>query len=226
MIDASPAATICATIDPEPVSSGDCPNFEDLDAFVQHQESLRCQAAIVASPPSTHRDLVVRLLDLGLAVLCEKPFATNLDDAREMLAAAERCGRPLVLASKFRFTAPVLAARTWIADGRIGELIAYENVFSAPVNMAGRWNSDPTIAGGGVLQDNGPHAADLARALCGPIESVVATRPRPVQDLAVEDGIRLLFRFDNGPSARATCPGRSPLRGRNSPFSAETGAPC
>lgn len=195
-IDAENGAKLAATIDPTTATSG--AHFASIEEFVHAQDALRCQAAIVASPPKTHRDLVERLLDLGLSVLCEKPFATSTDDAEAMLAAADRSNCSLVLASKFRFTPPVQAAQTWIADGRIGEPIAYENVFSAPIDMAERWNADPEIAGGGVLQDNGPHAADLARALCGPIASVVASTTRPVQKLRVEDGIRLMFRFESG----------------------------
>jgi predicted dehydrogenase len=56
------------------------------------------QGVIVATPPDTHRDIVLRCLEAGKDVLCEKPLALTWDDCRAMLDAAESLGRRLVVA--------------------------------------------------------------------------------------------------------------------------------
>jgi len=102
------------------------------------------------------------------------------------------------MASKFRYVDDVIKAKALVEAGLLGRLVFYENAFCAYVDMRGRWNSDPAIGGGGVLIDNGTHSLDLARYLLGPLRDVQAQRGRPVQDLAVEDTVRVLFRTDGG----------------------------
>jgi predicted dehydrogenase len=58
----------------------------------------RVDGVIVATPPDTHRDIVLRCLEAGKDVLCEKPLALTWDDCRAMLDAADRAGLRLVVA--------------------------------------------------------------------------------------------------------------------------------
>ena len=138
-------------------------------------------AAIVSTPPVTHRNVAITLLEAGLHVLCEKPFAIGRRSAYEMAETAKRCSRVLTMATKFRFVNDLTIARDAITAGKIGTLYRISNVFASPVDMSGRWNIDPEISGGGVLIDNGTHSVDIMRYVLGPIESVRAvesTKPR------------------------------------------------
>src|SRR5690606_16653020 len=112
--------------------------------------------------------------------------------------AARRAGRTLMMASKFRYVADVLAARELVADGLIGRLLLFENAFRSRVDMSGRWHADPAIAGGGVLIDNGCHSVDVARLLCGPLARIQAQFAAPAQPLEVEDTARILFESEGG----------------------------
>ena len=172
------------------------PAFATLDQALDAPD--RAAAAIVLTPPRDHETLAVQLLQHGLHVLCEKPLAPTVAGARRMLDAAARRGRRLMMGSKFRYTADVTAARQLLDAGRCGDLVLYENVFCSHVDMTRRWNSDPTVSGGGVLIDNGCHSVDLARYLLGPIARVQAQFGRPVQPLSVEDTARLLFTSHEG----------------------------
>jgi len=131
-------------------------------------------AAIVSTPPNTHRDVATSLLEAGVHVLCEKPFAIGRANARAMADTAKRCGRVLTMATKFRFVNDLTIARDAIAAGKIGTLYRVHNVFSSPVDMTGRWNLEPESSGGGVIIDNGTHSVDIMRYILGPIESVRA----------------------------------------------------
>ncbi len=149
-------------------------------------------AAIVSTPPVTHRDVTIALLEAGVHVLCEKPFALERRNAYEMAETAKRCGRVLTMATKFRFVNDLTIARDAIAAGKIGTLYRVTNVFASPVDMSGRWNTDPAFSGGGVIIDNGTHSVDIMRYILGPIESVRAiesTKERAYP--AVEDTGRI-----------------------------------
>jgi predicted dehydrogenase len=64
--------------------------------------------------------------------------------------------------------------------------------------MSRRWNSDPGIAGGGVLIDNGTHTVDIVRYFLGPIDAVEASEGKRIQGLPVEDTARLFVRTVSG----------------------------
>jgi len=169
-----------------------CSSAEEL--LLEH----RVDAVLVCSPPSSHEGIATLALESGKHVLCEKPLAPECDAALRMLATAEQTGRHLMMASKFRYVADVQAASKLVAEGFLGDVVLYQNVFCSRVPMAGRWNSDPAVSGGGVLIDNGAHAADLAQLLVGKIARVMARFAPRVQAVPVEDTVRVLFEAESG----------------------------
>lgn len=190
-----PHVAITALVESDPAARArladeDVAVLADLDELLERDD---VDAAIVATPPVTHADLVERLLRTGRDVLCEKPLAIGVPDAERMLDAARASRRILMMASKFRFVGDVDDARRRIATGEIGEPVLYENTFCSVVPMRGRWNADRRVSGGGVLIDNGAHAADLARVLVGEIARVFAVAGPRVQELDVEDSARITF---------------------------------
>jgi predicted dehydrogenase len=149
-------------------------------------------AAIVSTPPNTHREVTIALLEAGVHVLCEKPFAIGRSNAYAMAETAKRCGRVLTMATKFRFVNDLTIARDAIAAGKIGTLYRIENTFASPVDMSGRWNLNPQASGGGVIIDNGTHSVDIMRYILGPIESVRAIEsPKARVYPEVEDTARI-----------------------------------
>jgi predicted dehydrogenase len=161
-------------------------------------DATGCQAAIVCTPPSTHPEICCSLLERGIHVLCEKPLAIGPDEARAMVAAAERSEARLLMASKFRYARDVVEAKSIVASGLIGEVVLFENSFTSRVEMKNRWNSDPTISGGGVLVDNGTHSVDILRYFLGPLVEIQVVEGRRVQDIPVEDTVRVFVRSVGG----------------------------
>lgn len=172
-----------------------CPAFLDVESMVDQAD---LDAAIVCTPPATHRDVCCRLLDAGLNVLCEKPLAVDSASARAMIDAADARGLAFTMASKFRYVADVIRAKSLIAEGIIGEVVLFENVFTGRVDMTQRWNSDPKIAGGGVLIDNGTHSVDVTRYFLGALAEVQAMEGHRIQDLPVEDTAKMFVRSRAG----------------------------
>lgn len=158
-------------------------------------------AIVVCTPPDTHPDIALAAIGRRIAVLCEKPLATRIGPAQTMMAAAQAAGVPLTMATKFRFVDDVVRAQQMVAAGALGELIQIENRFATRVDMRGRWNSDPTVSGGGVLIDNGTHSVDIARSFLGPIHEVLVVEGPNIQQLDVEDNVQVLLRAASGTTA-------------------------
>jgi len=154
----------------------------------------KIDAAIICTPPSTHAEIANFFLRKGVNVLCEKPFALNSKQARQMVKTAEENECLLMMASKFRYVEDVIWAKSLIASGILGEIVLFENVFCSHVDMRHRWNSNRALAGGGVLIDNGSHSIDIARFLLGPLVKVQAEKGRNVQGLEVEDTAHIYFK--------------------------------
>lgn len=151
----------------------------------------------VCTPPAMHLAATVKALEKGIHVLCEKPLSVNWRGAERMIRASQSSGTKLQMATKFRHVPEIRGARDLIRDGEIGEPMRFQIEFAGPVDMSRRWNSSPTVAGGGVIIDNGSHALDLVKFLFGSINRVQATQLKPLQNLAVEDQALVLVSAGN-----------------------------
>lgn len=170
-------------------------------AFESHEKLAKdggCDAVLVCTPPSTHAPICTYFLDRGIPVLCEKPIAIDAPTAQALIDHAEREGVLFTMASKFRYVEDVIRAKSILASGIVGDIVLFENAFTAHVDMSRRWNADPKISGGGVLIDNGTHSVDIVRYFLGPIAAVQAMEGKRIQGLAVEDTVRLFARTDEG----------------------------
>jgi predicted dehydrogenase len=197
----SPVASIAGVADVRSEAARALAENARCAAFGSHKElcdATDCEAVIVCTPPVTHPEICIDLLEQGIPVLCEKPLSIDLESASAMLEAAERAGVVFTMASKFRYVDDVIRAKSIVASGVLGEILLFENAFTSRVSMAGRWNADPLVSGGGVLIDNGTHSVDLVRYFLGPIEAVEAVESKRIQDLPVEDTVRLFVRSVGG----------------------------
>lgn len=170
-------------------------------SFATHTEMLRetdLDAVIICTPPVTHREICIDFCNAGVNVLCEKPLSVDSDSAKEMLQAATANSVKLSMASKFRYVDDVIRAKSIVESGILGDLVLFENTFTAHVDMSQRWNARPEISGGGVLIDNGTHSVDILRYFLGPLRDLQAIEGKRVQQLPVEDTVRLFVRSQSG----------------------------
>jgi predicted dehydrogenase len=85
-------------------------------------DGCELDAITIASPPYTHRDAVLAALDAGLHVMCEKPFALNVEEAEEMVAASRDAGTACGIAHEFRFVPQRQAIKELIVNGHLKPL--------------------------------------------------------------------------------------------------------
>lgn len=160
----------------------------------------RADAAIVATPPATHRAVVCPAIESGLHVLMEKPIATSWADALAIRRASRRSPVRVMVNQNRRFGA---VARTLARVARSGELgqIAYAHVrFRANSNQVGNYRAQlPHFA----LLERGVHLFDMLRAvLGGEPTSVWSTSWNPSWSWSVGDAQALaVFEFDGGMKA-------------------------
>jgi predicted dehydrogenase len=159
-------ATVTAIFDPSAERVGkvgaqlkDAKQFTDFGEFVKSAPQL----AIVASPVKFHAEQTITLLERGASVLCEKPIASNVAAAEQMLEAATRANRKLAVGLFRRFFPACNLIREYIAAETLGKAIDFEfsegGMFDWPA-QSGSFFQKKT-AEGGVFLDVGAHLLDL-----------------------------------------------------------------
>jgi predicted dehydrogenase len=168
---ASGAGTAAAIADPDPelraAAAGDAPDAvktEDLDALLA---SCELDGLVIATPSALHAVQAVTALDAGLPVFCQKPLGRDGEEARAVVAAAERADRLLGVDLSYRHTAAIARIREQLRAGAIGEVYALDLVFHNAYGPDRSWFKRRDLAGGGCLIDLGTHLVDLALWLTG-----------------------------------------------------------
>jgi predicted dehydrogenase len=172
----------------------------------------------VCTPGSSHAEISIAALEAGRHVLCEKPLANTVDEARAMAAAAERAatgGVRAMVGFNFRRVPAVALARQLVAAGRLGPIrhvrAAYLASHALDPELPLAWRHQASEAGSGALGDLGAHAVDLAQHLAGDriagvsalTETFVRERPLPGGGgargpVTVDDAALFIARFGGG----------------------------
>jgi myo-inositol 2-dehydrogenase/D-chiro-inositol 1-dehydrogenase len=161
-------------------------------------------AVIVATPNFTHRQIVLDALAAGKHVFCEKPMALTVADCDEMIAAAGRTGRKLMVGQVLRLMTVYAAVRRLVAEGTIGtpRVIRVLRSGARTVGRAGAYGAPwraKRANTGGILFEVHVHEFDLMRSLLGEVAEVSGMAENfyhPERDY--EDHVVVTLRFRNG----------------------------
>jgi predicted dehydrogenase len=158
-----------------------------------------------ALPPSEHAKWSIRALEAGKHVLCEKPFAMNAAEARDMVATAERAGLHLIEAFHDRFH-PAFGHLLSLRDtGALGKIKSIKAEFSVTIPFDPRNIRHDPAAGGGALMDLGCYPVHWVRLLAGEEPDIVVAASGTRTQLGVDESIIATLRFPSGVFADATC---------------------
>ena len=161
-------------------------------AFGDYAEMIasdEVDAVYIGTPAAMHREWSIRALDAGKHVLCEKPFASNANDARRLADAGNASGLVLMEALHWRFHPLVGQMQAVLDSGVLGDLVHLDAAFEVPAAAIPfddiRW--DLSI-GGGVMMDIGIYPASWVRwAMADVVPAVTSAEATcPVPDV---DGV-------------------------------------
>jgi predicted dehydrogenase len=183
----------------------------------------------VSTPNNTHAEISIAAAEAGKDVVCEKPFAMNVAQAKEMLQAVKEAGVRHMVWFNYRRVPAVALARRLIDEGRIGKIYHFRAQYLQDWIMDPEfplvWRLRKEVAGSGAHGDLNAHITDLARYLVGEIDEVVGMsetfiKERPLEaeaaglsatsaqkrgEVTVDDTVLFLARFANGAVGSFEC---------------------
>ncbi|WP_400163304.1 Gfo/Idh/MocA family protein [Brevibacillus sp. TJ4] len=177
----------------------------------------------IVTPNHTHAEIAIAAARAGKHVICEKPLALTVEQAKQMVEAVNEAGVVHMICHNYRFAPAVQYAKKLIDEGRLGKIYHIRATFLQDWLMDPHfpltWRLRKEVSGSGTLGDIGAHIIDLARFLVGEFDEVVGmmetfVRHRPLGEMdiqlkgrpksgewgevTVDDASAFLARFANG----------------------------
>ena len=167
--------------------------YGDQAAFLQSD----IDAVIICSENNRHKEMVVNAAKAKKHILCEKPIATTIEDAEEMIQVCEENGVTLQIAFPVRFSSPIARLKRMIEDGELGEILAFRST-NRGQNPSG-WFIDKSLSGGGAVLDHTVHMIDIMRWYTGKeVVKVDALADSFFHDIGIDDAGLLTVAFEGG----------------------------
>jgi predicted dehydrogenase len=163
----------------------------------------------VVTPNRTHVPVAKTFLEAGFNVVCDKPLAFNLEEARALRDVVRKTGKLFALTHNYTGYPMVKEARELVRNGELGEILKVvaeypQDWLSKPIDQEGvkgaAWRTDPRQAGAsGCIGDIGTHAENLGRYITGlQIDELCAEFTSFVKGRQLEDDANLLIRYKGG----------------------------
>lgn len=151
---------------------------------------------VVGTPNDTHFDLASRSLQSGKHVVIDKPFASSSEQARELIAIAQKSGKIVAPFHNRRYDGDFLTVRKLRAENTLGRIVTIESHFDRfrPIQRTNTWKEASGPANG-MLFDLGPHLVDQALALFGPPRAITASVRSDRDETAIEDAFHIVLDY-------------------------------
>lgn len=181
--------------------------------YTSYEEMARVEAArpdgieavAIVTPNHMHVGPARAFLEAGIHVICDKPLAATLEEARTLAAVTPRNGAKFLLTHNYTGYPLVRQARELVRQGVLGKIrivqVEYpQDWLTEPVtSKQAEWRTDPKRSGAGALGDIGTHAYNLARFVSGlETEAISADLTSFVPGRQVDDNVNIMLRFKGG----------------------------
>lgn len=182
---------------------------DDIDDILARDD---IQVVNICTPNAYHKEAVLRAIDAGKHIYCDKPLAASYEEAKEIVEHLR--GKDIVnqVAFNYRFYPATLRAKQIVEEGGLGRVLSFRACYlhsgsvdpSRPVS----WRFERSSSGGGVLYDLGSHILDMIYHLLGEYSSIVAktqiaydTRPdrdgKPIK-MEIDDATYIVAQMKSG----------------------------
>jgi predicted dehydrogenase len=181
-------------------------------AYSDYREMLasgEIDAVTIAAPPHLHHPMALAACEAGVHVLCEKPMARNVAEARDMLRMAREAGVCHAIGHHHRHDPARRRMKQLIDEGFIGQLhsvtiLDYRSALADPDRRSQEWLGDASRSGG-ILAAVGSHYVDMLRwwfgdvhAACGSVTTAAPEPPAGGRRLDADDNAAFVLRFASG----------------------------
>ena len=171
--------------------------YDSLEAVLNDP---KVDLVTVAIPNDSHKEVVIKALEAGKNVICEKPVAMNLAELDEMIAAAYKSGKVFSVHQNRRFDVDFLAMKHLKETVELGEFINIESRIHGSRGIPSDWRGEKEH-GGGMVLDWGVHLIDqILQIFDEKIENIYCTFDH-ITNKEVDDGFKLNIYFEGGKSA-------------------------
>jgi len=167
------------------------------------------EAVAIVTPNHVHVPAAKAFLQRGIHVICDKPLAASLREARRLAQIVEKSGKVFALTHNYTGYPMIRHAREMVASGELGDIrlvnAAYvQDWLTTNIESTGHkqaeWRTDPARSGaGGAVGDIGTHAYNLACFVSGlDAESLAADLTSFVEGRKLDDNVHVMLRYPNG----------------------------
>lgn len=214
---ALPEAEIVGLADVNPkqiaASKEKFPDVKDVPEFTDYREMITAtspDAVSINTPHTLHFEQAVHCFNVGQHILMEKPMVCCVEHARELIRVSEEKERVLMVAYQRHFMPQFRYIKKTIESGAIGDItfIAALQGQKWLIGTGGTWRQDPSLSGGGQLNDSGSHLLDVILWTTGlAVKSVSAYIDN--RGTLVDINSALAMEFDNGAKGTVSVVGDS-----------------
>jgi len=185
--------------------------YDDFAAMAAAEAARQdgIEAVSIVTPNHLHAPVATAFLRAGIHVICDKPLATTVAEARDLVRLTKQTGKLFAVTYNYTGYPLIRQARAMVAAGELGDIRVVQVEYAqdwlterleATGQKQAAWRTDPAQAGaGGALGDIGTHAYHLACFVSGlTLDSVCADLTSFVPGRRLDDNAHILLRFDGG----------------------------
>lgn len=201
-VGSSDVTELCGIYDikPERTAAAEQAGIYAYSSFEDILSDGNVDIIVCATSNDAHKDIVVRALEAGKNVVCEKPVSVSLSDFDEMCDAAKKAGKLFTVHQNRRWDGEFLAIKNIIDSGELGETINIESRVHGSRGIPGDWRQLKKY-GGGMVLDWGVHLIDQMLILIPEKIKKLYCELTHITNAEVDDGFHLMLTFESGKRA-------------------------
>ena len=185
--------------------------YDDYESMAKAEAKRKdgIEAVAIVTPNHAHAGPVIAFLQAGIHVICDKPVALSLAEAKRIEKVAEKSGKIFALTHNYTGYPLVRRMREMVRSGMLGTIRIVQSEYpqdwlSENLEKSGQkqaaWRTDPKRSGaGGAIGDIGTHAYQLADYVCGlDVKELQAELTSFGEGRTLDDDARMNLRYANG----------------------------
>ena len=177
-----------------------CNGYDDINSFLDNDY---IDAVYIATPNTFHAPQTILALESGIPVLCEKPFAMNLEEVKSMVESSEANNTTLLEGMWTRYLPHIKKVKQILEEDAIGKI---ESIFAFHGQNL-RHSDNPRLwtkeLGGGALLDLGIYVVSFAHLILGNPKEIIATSV--FTNEGIDSKTSMIFKYDSNVIANLSC---------------------